>query len=196
MKPKVVITNWVHPEVISFFKEKCILVANQQGVPWSRDEVLEHARDATAIMIFMPDGVDEDLLSQCPDLKIVACALKGNNNFDVEVGTHHSIWMTIVPDLLTIPAAELAVGLLIGLARKIPQGDQFIRSSEFQGWRPKLCGAGLDGSVINWLNSENENDLCLDRASLNEISEKSDFVISAYPLTKETRHLIEAYFLA
>ena len=99
---------------------------------------MEHARDATVIMTFMPDSVDEDFLSQCPDLKIVACALKGNDNFDVEACTRHGVWMTIVPDLLTIPTAKLAVGLLIGLARKIPQGDHFIRSGEFQGWRPKL----------------------------------------------------------
>ena len=132
--------------------------------------------------------------------------------------------MTIVPDLLTIPTAELAVGLLIGLARKIPQGDKFIRSGEFQGWRPKLYGAGLDGSVvgligggcvgaaiaerlsgfgcsmlyseINWLSAETERGLCLDLASLVEISEKSDFVISACPLTEETKHLIDADFLA
>jgi phosphonate dehydrogenase len=52
---------------------------------------LEHARDATVIMTFMPDSVDEDFLSQCPDLKIVACALKGNDNFDVEAGTRHGV---------------------------------------------------------------------------------------------------------
>jgi phosphonate dehydrogenase len=219
-----VITNWVHPEVIKFFDGKCTLVANLQRVPWSRDEVLEQARDATAIMTFMPDSVDEDFLSQCPDLKIVACALKGNDNFDVEAGSRHGVWMTIVPDLLTIPTAELAVGLLIGLARKIPQGDQFIRSGEFQGWRPKLYGAGHDGSVvgligggcvgaaiaarlsgfgcsmlyneINWLSAESEKDLAFKRASLNEIAEKSDFVISACPLTQETKHLVGAGFLA
>jgi phosphonate dehydrogenase len=219
-----VITNWGHPEVIKFFDGKCTLVANLQRVPWSRDEVLEQARDATAIMTFMPDSVDEDFLSQCPDLKIVACALKGNDNFDVEAGSRHGVWMTIVPDLLTIPTAELAVGLLIGLARKIPQGDQFIRSGEFQGWRPKLYGAGHDGSVvgltgggcvgaaiaarlsgfgcsmlyneINWLSAESEKDLAFKRASLNEIAEKSDFVISACPLTQETKHLVGAGFLA
>ena len=166
----------------------------------------------------MPYSFDEGLLRLCPDLKIVACALKGNGNLDVEVGTRHGVWMTIVPDLLTIPTADLA----IGLARKIPQGD-LIRSGEFQGWRPKLCGAGLDDSIvrligggcvgaaiaehlsgfeysvlyskINWLGTETERDLCLDRAFLNEIVEKSDFIVIACPLTKETRHLVEADFL-
>ena len=61
--------------------------------------------------------------------------------------------MTIVPDLLSIPTAELAVGLLIGLARKIPQGDPFIRSGELQGWRLKLCAGrvwmlALLGSLV------------------------------------------------
>ena len=56
--------------------------------------------------------------------------------------------MKIVPDLLTIPTAELAVGLLIGLACKISLGERFIRSSEFQGWRPVLYCAGLDVSVV------------------------------------------------
>ena len=67
-KPKVVITNWIHPEVIKLFDGKCTLVANQQRVPWSRDEVSEYARDSTAIMTFMPDSVVEDFLRQCSDL--------------------------------------------------------------------------------------------------------------------------------
>jgi glyoxylate reductase len=64
--------------------------------------------------------------------------LKGNDNFDVEAGTCHGVWMTIFTDLLTLSTVELAVCLLIGLARKIPQGDQFISSGEFQGCHPEL----------------------------------------------------------
>jgi phosphonate dehydrogenase len=49
---------------------------------------------------------------------------------------------------------------------------------------------------INWLNTKTGRDLCPDQYSLNEISEKNDFVISACPLTNETRHLVEVDFLA
>ena len=49
---------------------------------------------------------------------------------------------------------------------------------------------------INWLSTETERDLCSDWDSLSEVSEKSDFVTSACRLTKETSHLVKAYFLA
>lgn len=48
-----------------------------------------------------------------------------------------------MPDLLAIPTAELTVGLIIGLARRMIEGDCFIRRGEFAGWRPHLYGRGL-----------------------------------------------------
>ena len=91
----------------------------------------------------MPDSIDDDFLRICPDLKIAAAALKGYDNFDVDACTRRGIWFSIVPDLLTIPTAELAVGLLIGLTRKVLEGEYAIRTDRFEGWRPKLYGSGL-----------------------------------------------------
>jgi phosphonate dehydrogenase len=106
------------------------------------------SRDADALMVFMPDSLDEDFLRECPNLKIVAAALKGCDNFDVEACTRLGIWFTVVPDLLTEPTAELALALMLGLARNVPAGDRLIRSGEFQGWRPILYGTGLAGSTV------------------------------------------------
>ena len=78
----------------------------------------------------------------------MACALKGCDNFDVEACTRSGIWVTIVPDLLTEPTAELAVGLAIGLGRMIREGDEIVRSGPFDGWRPILYGTGLDGATV------------------------------------------------
>ena len=64
-------------------------------------------------MVFMPDSLDDAFLAECPRLKIVAAALKGFDNFDVAACTRRGIWFTIVPDLLTEPTAELALGLLL-----------------------------------------------------------------------------------
>ena len=148
MPPKVVITNWVHPEVIDFLKPHCTLTANPSREPWSQQQVLERVEDAVALMTFMPDTVNDAFLTQCSQLRIIACALKGYDNFDVEACTRRGVWLTIVPDLLTVPAAELTVGLLIGLARHVHEGDRFIRSGAFRGWRPLLYGTGLAGSTV------------------------------------------------
>jgi phosphonate dehydrogenase len=55
----------------------------------------------------------------------------------------------VVPDLLTEPTAELAVGLAIALGRNLRAGDAFVRSGAFSGWRPILYGKGLDGACVS-----------------------------------------------
>ena len=121
--------------------------------------------------------------------------------------------MTIVPDLLTEPTAELAVGLAISLGRMIREGDQIVRSGPFDGWRPILYGTGLDGAIVavvgmgqvgraivKRLGGFGSRFFGVDpnvemppgvvRSELNPALEESDFIILAAPLTAATRHLI------
>lgn len=116
--------------------------------PWPQSEVMRRAMGARAMMGFMTDCVDRALLRAAPQLKIVACALKGFDNYDVAACTEAGVWVTVVPDLLTEPTAELALGLAISLGRHIRQGDAYIRSGVFAGWRPHLYGTGLCGSTV------------------------------------------------
>lgn len=93
-------------------------------------------------MAFMPDCIDEDFLKACPKLKVIGAALKGYDNFDVKACTERGIWLTIAPDLLTIPTAELTVGLVLAITRNMLEGDRHIRSGQFNGWRPELLWLG------------------------------------------------------
>jgi phosphoglycerate dehydrogenase-like enzyme len=72
---------------------------------------MSHLADATAMMGFMTDCVDAETIAGAPHLQIVAAALKGFDSYDVEACTSAGVWLTIVPDLLTEPTAELAIGL-------------------------------------------------------------------------------------
>ncbi|TYC52716.1 hypothetical protein ETQ85_22265 [Zoogloea oleivorans] len=119
MKPKVVLTSWVHPEVINRLAEHCDVVPNTTRERLSREEILSRAKDAEAIMTFMTDSVDDEFLAACPRLQVVGCALKGYDNYDVNACTQRGIWITNVPDLLTIPTAELTIGMLIGLTSSL-----------------------------------------------------------------------------
>ena len=147
-RPITVITHRVVPETIAILQEWTDLRLNEEETSWSGSEVRRMCREASAMMAFMPDTVDEDFLKNCPKLKIVACALKGYDNFDVDACTHRGVWITIVDDLLTIPTAELSVGLLIGIARHVKTGDRIIRNREFNAWRPNLYGMGLSGRTV------------------------------------------------
>ena len=144
----MVLTHRVHEQVLETLAPYCELVANQTPETLPPAEVMRRCATADAVMAFMPDAVDSAFLDQCPHLKIIAAALKGFDNFDLAACTARGVWLTIVPDLLTVPTAELTMGLLIGLTRKIRAADHWVRSGQFRGWRPEFYGLGVAGSTI------------------------------------------------
>ncbi|MBI3148057.1 MAG: hydroxyacid dehydrogenase [Betaproteobacteria bacterium] len=223
-KPKVVITHWVHPETIDLLREQCEVVPNPTRETLPKEEIWRRAADAEAIMCFMPDRVDAAFLQACPRLRVIGCALKGYDNFDLDACTRQSVCLTIVPDLLTVPTAELTIGLLIALMRKVIEGDRRIRNGLFEGWRPLLYGAGLEGRRLgliglgavgraivrrlqgfdmtlcytdpHGLDAEQERRWALTRLPLEELLETSDIIVPMVPLRPQTHHLIDAGALA
>ena len=146
--PLIVLTNRVFPETRAALERAARVVANENSEPWSHDEVIERCREATGLMAFMTDRVDRAFLERCPELKVIGAALKGYDNIDVDAARQHGIQVTIVPDLLTEPTAELAIGLMVALGRHITLGDACIRASGFAGWRPQLYGTGISNSTV------------------------------------------------
>jgi phosphonate dehydrogenase len=224
MKPQAVITHWVHPEVIELLSQRCVVIPNPTRESLPRGEILQRTKNAQAIMVFMPDMIDDDFLRTCSHLKIVSAALKGYDNFDVEACTRHGVWFTIVKESLTIPTAELAIGLLIALSRRMLAGDRFIRSGRFVGWRPQLYGMGLSGRTLGLIGmgavgravakralglemtvlyeditplpKEQEKAWNLTRLPLEELLARSDFVMPLLPLQPDTFHLINSRTIA
>lgn len=223
-RPTVVITHYVHPETIEMLSPVANIFPNQTRDTLPRAEILQRAGDADALMAFMPDSVDDAFLAACPKLKIIGAALKGYDNFDVDACTRRGVWFSIVPDLLTIPTAELTIGLLLGLTRHVLQGDRFVRSGKFQGWKPELYGTGLAGRTLGIIglgavgkaiagrlrgfgmrvvyadqhaaDAVQERDLGVSRLGLDELLAASDFVLPMLPMTPETVHLVGRAALA
>ncbi len=217
-KPKVVITHWIHPEIIDYLTPYCQPILNQTKETLSRQEVINRSKDAQGLMVFMPDHIDRQFLEACPQLKVIAGALRGYDNFDVEACTKRNIWFTIVPDLLATPTAELTIGLLIILARRMLEGDRLIRSGNFQGWKPQLYSTGLANKTLGIvgmgklgkalvkrlvgfemnllytdpipLTPQQEKDWKISRLTLEELLQKSDYVVLMVPLVADTYHLI------
>jgi phosphonate dehydrogenase len=223
MKPKVVITQWVHSEIIEFLSKSCEVVPNSSRAKLAKEEILRRAGDASALMAFMPDCVDGDFLDVCPDLRIVAGALKGYDNLDAAACEARGIWLTIVPDLLTVPTAELTHGLMIALARNLGPSDRYLRAGRFKGWAPRFYGVGLDGSTVGivgmgavgqalaqrllgyevevvyhdlrQLPAQTEQRLRTRRVGLNQLLVSSDLVAAVLPLNDGTRHFFNDHTL-
>src|SRR5690554_616788 len=124
MKPKIVVTQPIHETVLKQLESVGEVVMNPGPEPWDTETLYEHLAEAEALMAFMPDRFDAQTLQAAPRLKTIACALKGYDNFDIEACKRAGVTLTFVPDLLTEPTAELAVGLAIAAARHVVKGDQ------------------------------------------------------------------------
>lgn len=218
-QPHVVVTNRIHADVEARLARHASLDVNTGIEPWSGAELAERLRGATAMMGFMTDSVDAGLLAGAPRLAVVACALKGFDSYDIAACTARGVWVSIVPDLLTEPTAELAVGLTIGLARHLRAADVYVRSGGFQGWRPTFYGTGLAGAVVAIVGLGRVGQAIARRlagfechllgvdpsaappagvmaVTLAEAAARADYVVVAAPLTSTTRHLIGRDHLA
>lgn len=217
--PKIIATHPIFPEVAARLAQCGEVVVNDQAAPWSRTDLIARLRDADAMLAFMTDTVDADLLSHCARLRIVACALKGYDNFDAEACARAGIWLTVVPDLLTVPTAELAVALTLGLNRNLLAGDARVRSG-FDGWRPDLYGFGLSGATVGIAGlgrvglaiaerlrgfgarlvgcdrqpvaADTLAAVSLSQVTWERVLSDSDIVILALPLNEHTIHLVNA----
>jgi phosphonate dehydrogenase len=215
-KKKIVVTNRVFPETRALLEAHAQLVVNQDETPWSPERLHEHCRDAFGLMAFMTDSIDADFLAACPQLRVIGAALKGYDNIDVEACTRAGVTVTIVPDLLTVPTAELAIGLMLSLGRNILGGDTAIRKGGFAGWRPTLYGAGLDGATVGILGfglvgqaiaerlvpfrcrilaadaaTQSEGDSShIAFADMESVIAEADWLVLALPLTDATKHII------
>jgi phosphonate dehydrogenase len=200
------------------------IVGNDGGEPWCKDLLGSHCRQAAGIMAFMPDHIDSAFMDRCPELKVVGAALKGFDNIDVAAATERGIWVTICADLLTIPTAELTIGLMLALGRKVVSGDRQIRAEGFRGWRPRNYGTGLDGSTVGIVGFGNVGQAIAERLlafrcrinahdssgkgvpphlsgrvatmDFGSVLATSDFIILALPLLPSTLHIIDAHALS
>lgn len=214
-RARIVVTNKIHDEVAERLSSVGEVILNDSQEPLSPVELRARLVDAAAMMGFMTDTVDAALLADARRLRIVACALKGFDSYDVDACTRAGVWVSIVPDLLTEPTAELAIGLAITLGRHIAEADAYVRAGRFQGWRPLFYGTGLSGSTVTVVGLGKVGRAIVTRlqgfgcaailgvdpsatapgvtsSTLEHALPRSDYVFVAVPLSADTLHIIGA----
>jgi phosphonate dehydrogenase len=148
MRPVVLVTQRTHPDVLALLERSCEVAVNDSARPLEPEELATQAAPASGLLVFMPDRIDRALLDRSPRLRVVAGAFKGADNVDTAACSARGIWVTVVPDLLSEPTAELAIALLLAAARRVREGDAFVRAGRFGGWRQGMHGMGLRGTPV------------------------------------------------
>lgn len=217
---RVVSTHWIHPEAVDRLRGFSELVLPAAPEVMSRRQCLDLAADADALLMCMADSVDDAFLAGCPRLRLIGTVVRGHDNFDVDACARRGVWLTTLPDLLIEPTAELAVGLLLGLARHVRHGDGLIRTGGYAGWRPWFYGTGVHGSTVGLLGfgrlgravarrlggfdparilyhdtvaapPEVERELGARPVDLPALLSGADLILVLVPLTGATRHLLD-----
>jgi glyoxylate reductase len=182
--------------------------------PPEREELLRGVAGKDGLMLALTDRVDDELLDAAgPQLRIVANYAVGIDNIDLEACRRRGVVVSNTPDVLTETTAELTVGLMLSLLRRLTEGDRLIRRGEQWIWAPNLMlGRGLHGLTLGLVGhgriaqaveriarAHGMDVVHTSRSggiSLDELLTRSDVVSLHLPLSEETRYLIDGAALA
>jgi glyoxylate reductase len=195
-------------------------------LPPPRDLLLERVRGIDGLLSLLTDRVDTETLAAAgPGLKVVSNFAVGYDNIDVAACTARDIAVGNTPGVLTETTADLAFALLMAVARRLPEGHDYVRDDRWQTWGPlTLLGVDIHGATLGIVGfgrigremarrakgfgmrtlyysrtratPEVEADLGATFAGFRELLAESDFVSLHPALNDQTRHLIDASALA
>nr|WP_263324460.1 NAD(P)-dependent oxidoreductase [Neobacillus sp. Marseille-Q6967] len=102
----------------------------------TENELMEQVRNADALLCPLSTKVTKKVIEAAPQLQVIANFGAGFDNIDINVAKEKGILVTNTPDVSTDATAELALGLMLALFRRIPEGDTLCRTTGFNGWAP------------------------------------------------------------
>jgi lactate dehydrogenase-like 2-hydroxyacid dehydrogenase len=202
------------------------IVAGTDAVVWPdelpppREELLRAVAGCDGVLTLLTDRVDDEFLDSAgPQLKVVSNYAVGFDNVDVPACTARGIPVGNTPGVLTETTADLAWALLMAAARRLPEGDRYVRAGRWQTWGPMLLlGPDVHGGTLGIVGFGRIGQAVARRATgfgmtilyhdvqratadaeeavgasfvpLPELLERSDFVSLHVNLTDDTRGLI------
>ncbi|MBZ5695653.1 MAG: D-glycerate dehydrogenase [Acidobacteriia bacterium] len=218
-KPKVLSTRPLFPAA------RAILDQHFDVEYWTpperipRAELLKRVADKDALVCLLTEKVDEELLATAPKLRLAATVSVGYDNIDVPACTRHKVVATHTPGVLDETTADFAWTLLMAIARRLVEGDAWMRTGTWPGWDlDQLVGGDVWGKTLGIVgfgrigrgvarraqgfhmrvlyndqarvSADVERELRAEFVDIDRLFRESDFVSLHVPLLPSTRHLI------
>src|SRR3989344_2228907 len=152
-KPIVVVTRKIPDAGLKLFGDRFTVKVSQNQRGLQPRELATFVQGASAILALLTDKIDAKILDAAgKKLKIVANYAVGYDNLDLPAVKKRKIIVTNKPAVLTEAVAEHAVALMLGVARRLVESDQFLRGGQYRGWEPELLlGPELRGKTLGIL---------------------------------------------
>jgi glyoxylate reductase len=225
-RPRVFVARRIPADGLEPIANACDADIWPDELPPARDELLRRVAGCDGILTLLTDRVDDELLDAAgPQLRVVSNYAVGFDNIDVPACARRGVAVGNTPGVLTETTADLAWALLMAAARRLPEGDRYVRAGQWRTWGPLLLlGPDVHGATIGIVGFGRIGQALARRARgfgmdilyhdasqlpddvtsplgavyvpLGELLARSDFVSLHVNLTAETRHLINATTLA
>lgn len=222
-KPKVLITWPLKESTLQHFSESIEFIC----IPGKEDYTKEAAEligDVDGLMV-LGLSADKALIEKGKNLKVISNLAVGYDNIDVHFAQEKGIVVSNTPHSVTAPTAQLAIGMLLSLTRKINLLDKAVREQEFSDWSQALMtGVSVEGltmGIMGWgrigaavaklaqalgmnilynkrsqLNPDSEQQLKVQYRSPQDLFAESDVVSLHMPLNEDTKHMIDVELLS
>ncbi|MCL7749926.1 2-hydroxyacid dehydrogenase [Halalkalibacter alkaliphilus] len=216
MKPKVFITNPIPSEAEELISRYCDYEIWEKDEEIPKEVLLQKVADAEGLLT--PKGkITREFLQHTPKLKIVSNIAVGYDTFDLKEMEEKGVLGTHTPFVLDDTVADLAFGLIVSVARRIPELDQYVKVGKWIENSDTLFGTdvhhaslgiigmgrigekiarralGFDMNVLYYNRSRRrdlEEKLNIKYCEFTNLLKESDFVLLMVPLTNETYHLM------
>jgi len=149
-KPKVFVSRIIPDDGLRPVTEACDAEVWQAELPPPRDALLRSIEGCDGVLTLLTDRVDDEFLDRAgPQLKVVSNFAVGFDNIDVAACTKRGIPVGNTPGVLTETTADLAWALLMAAARRLPEGDHYVRAGKWKTWGPMLLmGPDVHGATL------------------------------------------------
>jgi len=149
-KPKVIVTRRWPDKVEQALEEHFDVELNIDDKPFSTADLKDAMQRADALFSTVTDKVDAELLgTDRRRTKLISQFAVGFNNIDIKAAKQHGIVVTNTPDVLTHATADLAMTLMLAVARRAGEGERHVRSKAWTGWRPThMMGTQVTGKTL------------------------------------------------
>lgn len=218
--PRVFVTRIIPQAGLEPVQAACQVDLWSGELPPSRPELLAHIRGTAGILALLTDRIDAEAMDAAgPGLKVISNMAVGFDNVDIAEATRRGIPVGNTPGVLTDTTADMAFALLMAAARRLGEGDRYVRAGKWRTWGPMLLlgqdvaratlgiigygrigramarrAAGFDMRVLYYEpgGPALDPDTGGQAVDLNTLLAESDFVSVHTPLTPDTHHMINA----
>lgn len=217
-RPKVFVTRRLPEPALEVLGKETDFEINPEDRVLTKKEIIAGVKDKDALLCLLTDKIDSEIMDASSRLKVISNYAVGFDNIDVKEATKRGIAVTNTPGVLTETTADLTWALLLAVARRIVEADNFVRAGKWKGWAPmQLLGTDVHGKTLGIVglgrigaavarraigfnmkivyyderrNEEAEKELGIKHVTLDELLKTSDFVTIHVPLLPTTHHLI------